>query len=130
MIGFMNRRSQRVTRSWIATLVIVVTLGHALIPVGFMPSGSSGFPLVLCPGHALEMPDRGTNPHREHGGSHHGAPICPFAAASVFGAAPSFAGTPVAALTALSPASPESPSRTTDLSGPPRVQSARAPPLA
>jgi hypothetical protein len=130
MIGFMNRRSQQTTRAWVATLVVVATLVRALMPVGFMPSGGTGFPLVLCPGHALEMPDRGTKAHTEHGGSRHEAPICPFAAASVLGIAPSFASAPVYAVAELSPAPVESTSRTTDLSGPPRAQSPRAPPLA
>jgi hypothetical protein len=118
-------------RECLATLAFVAFFAHALIPTGFMPGvvhgRGAGFPLILCPGHAREMPE-GTNPYTRHGGSRHEAPICPFAAAGVLGAPPSFASAPVAAVAELSPGPVESPSRTTHLSGPPRTQSPRAPP--
>jgi hypothetical protein len=109
---------------------VLVTLGRALIPAGFMPSASGGFPLMLCPGHGMAMPEAGTLGHEKPGGQHHEASICPFAAAAVLGAAPSFAD---AAFVGLSEHLQEPfafMSHTTDLAGPPRTQSPRAPPIS
>lgn len=128
MSGVMNQRSRRATQPWIAVIVVIVTLGRALIPAGFMPSSGAGFPLMLCSGHDMAMPGGDTTSHDGHGAPHHDSSICPFAAASVLGAAPGFASAPLAVVPAISQAPIQSATRTAELAGPPRAQSPRAPP--
>ncbi len=128
MNGLMNQRSRRATRPWIAVMVAIATLGRALIPAGFMPSTGAGFPLMLCPGHGMVMPGGHTGSHDGHSAPRHDATICPFAAASVLGAAPGHASALVTVVTSISELSTPSATRSTELAGPPRAQSPRAPP--
>jgi hypothetical protein len=128
MNGFMSQRSRRAAKPWIAVIVVIVTLGRALIPAGFMPSSGAGFPLMLCSGHGMAMPGGNPDSHDGHSAPRHDSPICPFAAASVLGAAPGFAIAPFAVIPAISQAPIQSATRTAELAGPPRAQSPRAPP--
>ncbi len=128
MNGFMSRRSRRAAKPWIAVIVLIATLGRALIPAGFMPSSGAGFPLMLCSGHDMAMPAGGTGSHDGHGAPRHDSSICPFAAASVLGTAPGFVSTSLAVLPARSQTPIQSPTRSAELAGPPRAQSPRAPP--
>ncbi len=122
----MNSPARRALRARIAILVLIATLAHGLIPAGFMPSTGGGFALMLCPGHMV-IPDSATGPHPGHG-QHHSASICPFAAATLLGGAPSLASCALTHTALDLPLSFDSPSRKTGLSGPVRVQSPRAPP--
>jgi hypothetical protein len=126
--GFMSGRSRRVSQPWIAVIVVIVTLGRALIPAGFMPSSGAGFPLMLCSGHDMAMPGGDTGSKDGHGSPRHDSSICPFAAASVLGAAPGFASAPFAVAPSIAQAPLQTPTRTAELAGPPRAQSPRAPP--
>jgi hypothetical protein len=124
----LGRRSRSASRTWLAALVVLAVLGRALIPAGFMPSASSGFALMLCPGHGMAMPEAGTLGHGKPGNQHHEASICPFAAAAILGAAPSFADAPFVGLAEYLQEPFAFATRATDLAGPPRTQSPRAPP--
>jgi hypothetical protein len=107
---------------------VLVTLARALIPAGFMPSASGGFPLMLCPGHG--MPEAGTLGQEKPGSQHHDASICPFAAAVAPGIAPSFADAVFVSFAGHIQEPFAFASHTTDLAGPPRTQSPRAPPIS
>jgi hypothetical protein len=128
MNGFMSRRSRRAAQPWIALVVAIVTLGRALIPVGFMPSTDAGFHLVLCSGQGLAMPGDATSSHDGQSAPRHDSSICPFAAASVVGTTAAFASAPVAVILPTFQAPRYSSDHLPEWAGPPRAQSPRAPP--
>jgi hypothetical protein len=119
MIRILNSRSRRITPAWVAAVVAVVMFGRALVPAGYMPSAVGGGPLVLCSGHAIGTLDTGGGTPDDSGGQHRDAPICPFAAAVLFGATPSFAGAAQFAIQLHLLTPHQSPARRSVLAGPP-----------
>lgn len=69
----------RITRLAAIYVALIAMFLRALIPLGWMPSASSGAPLTICTVQGPMQIDSNSKPH-QHDSTHHNE-TCPFAAA-------------------------------------------------
>jgi hypothetical protein len=73
-------RSTRLAAVYVALTAMFL---RALIPMGWMPSASSGAPLTICTMQGPMLADTHGQQPQQHDGTHH-SEACPFAAAPQF----------------------------------------------
>jgi hypothetical protein len=111
-------------REAVGAMLLLALLLQAAIPAGFMPGAAGSSIVKLCNGRG---PDTGAPTQGRP--DHHGAPMCPFAAATLLGGIGPWVVNLTISFAAVFWSTPERHSSESARTGPPRAHGPRAPPV-
>jgi hypothetical protein len=83
-MGAMRARTTIKTRFVAASALLVASLLHAYVPLGFMPASGAPFLLELCP-EGLQVSMQAHHSHHSHHAQHASFEHCPFGSAPAVG---------------------------------------------